>query len=458
MIHNWQFTQMWKYFDYNSNAIYNYSEEIAKLSDEIQKQIYADISSRMKQYICSLIPNPEQLYQFVGIVINDIYRTMNTAAYYTHKQQAYLNSTAKIVIETLEEHHINVHFGTNNSFSNAVAVKLLFSAMYEDCGLCFIDVYTIAAKLEGRDINNHEGLIDAYKRNKGEVNSVICSAIKRLHAISRSYALIVPDGAYSDFEAMLNIVETPGHMVFYKDFDADSPKYTAFDYLPPRSENIPRSVCDTKEREQINTFASKDTISNKSEKKKNSIKSIFKVFPLIFAIILGFVFFRSTFLIGFYQGNGDIYYADRDDMDMILQMNQDGTMSIYQYSSTVILGAEHYYGLQTQYEYYATLYNNVIGPLHSLPEERLPFWKRFAFFDGSKQERALVEMKAVSNKGLMVDVNKTEAVSGVFRELLIIEDKHLTLGDISFIKAEGEQLALVNDVVNDFLKYNEIIP
>ena len=33
MEHPWQFTKMWQYFDYDTDAIYTYSEQIADLPD-----------------------------------------------------------------------------------------------------------------------------------------------------------------------------------------------------------------------------------------------------------------------------------------------------------------------------------------------------------------------------------------------------------------------------------------
>ena len=39
MEHPWQFTKMWQYFDYDTDAIYTYSEQIADLSDEQKEQL-----------------------------------------------------------------------------------------------------------------------------------------------------------------------------------------------------------------------------------------------------------------------------------------------------------------------------------------------------------------------------------------------------------------------------------
>ena len=87
MQHPWQFSKMWQYFDYDSDAIFTYSEQIAALPDEQKDAVYADIASRMEGYIRFLLPQPTVLNQFVGIIVNDIYRTMNQAVQYTWRQQ-----------------------------------------------------------------------------------------------------------------------------------------------------------------------------------------------------------------------------------------------------------------------------------------------------------------------------------------------------------------------------------
>ena len=81
MINRWLFTKMWQYFDYRTNAIFEYSEEIGALPDADRKKIYAEIAARMEGYIKSLLNKPDVLYQYTGVIYDDIYRTMNRAMY-----------------------------------------------------------------------------------------------------------------------------------------------------------------------------------------------------------------------------------------------------------------------------------------------------------------------------------------------------------------------------------------
>lgn len=237
MDHNWQYTKMWQYFDYDSDAIYTNSEAIASLPESVKKEVYVDISSRMKRYILSLLPNAKLLNQFVGTILNDIYRTMNKAMYYTHKQSDYLKATAMVVTGTLLENGITIHFGTDNTFANVVSVKLLFSAMWEDCGFCSVDVYSIAEKLTNKVINSHKELITAYEDNKAEVLMIVYNTLEELHKASRSYALMIPDGK-DEFGIMLNTIKKPGSINLLKLHDADSSKYHSFEYTPP----VPQKV------------------------------------------------------------------------------------------------------------------------------------------------------------------------------------------------------------------------
>ena len=52
MEHPWQFTKMWQYFDYDTDAIYTYSEQIADLPDIVSKSV----SSRPKSSVSETDP------------------------------------------------------------------------------------------------------------------------------------------------------------------------------------------------------------------------------------------------------------------------------------------------------------------------------------------------------------------------------------------------------------------
>ncbi len=233
MGHPWQFTKMWQYFDYDTDAIYTCSEQIAELPDELKEAIYQDIAGRMRNYILFLIPQPAALNQFVGIIINDIYRTMNRAIRYTWKQQEYLNATAMTVINTLEEQGISIHFGTSNSFVNAYGVKVLFNAFWEDCGITQIDVYGLAEKLAQHELSSHEELEREYQNNKDEVLSIIGELVRKFNEANKSYALIIPYGAEEEFSVMTDTAGKPGYINVCKVQDAEDSKYMGFEYTPP---------------------------------------------------------------------------------------------------------------------------------------------------------------------------------------------------------------------------------
>ena len=233
MKHPWQFSKMWQYFDYDSDAIFTYSEQIAALPDEQKDAVYADIASRMEGYIRFLLPQPAVLNQFVGVIVNDIYRTMNRAVQYTWRQQEYLNNTAMVVINTLRENGISVHFGTSNTFSNAYGVKVLFDAFWEDCGIRQIDVYAIAEKLAQQELSSHEELVQAYQQYQPEVLSIIQAVVGNFNAAGRSYALIIPEGTEKEFSLMFDTSSRYGYINVFKSQDAEDSRYVGFDYIPP---------------------------------------------------------------------------------------------------------------------------------------------------------------------------------------------------------------------------------
>lgn len=107
--------------------------------------------------------------------------------------------------------------------------------MWEDCGICQVDVFTIAEKLAQKTFSTHEELVKAYEDNKAEVLMVVNKAIQKLTDAGRSYALMIPHGKEEEFKLLFDTVEKPGYMNLFKCVDADSSKIMTFNYIPPAS-------------------------------------------------------------------------------------------------------------------------------------------------------------------------------------------------------------------------------
>lgn len=236
MTHKWQFSEMWRYFDYNEMAIYKYSEEIAKLPEQEREAVYKDIAGRIRGYVEYLLPQSEKLYQFAVIVYNDLYRTMCNTPYYSWRQTEYLHATVLVVTDMLIKHGITVHFASNNVFGNPCAIKTVFPLMWRECGLHTVDIYTIVEKLSKKELNTNEDLMGVYDYYRAEAGFIARMVIEEMNKNNRSYALIIPDGDDVELEYMLNTIGKPGVMNILKLDEGTSSRVHTFDFIPPQKE------------------------------------------------------------------------------------------------------------------------------------------------------------------------------------------------------------------------------
>ena len=159
---------------------------------------------------------------------------MNKAIYFTGKQAAYLENTAKVLMNTLKKQGVAVHFGSNNYFEhpNIDLVVEVFRAFWNSCGF---ELYqTITTGQESKE--------------------AILAKATACCKTTEWCALMFPNGGDKEFDPMMKTVGRPGVMNFFKDNDAEVSKYNSFPYVSIKAASQKASISAESESEEPEEF------------------------------------------------------------------------------------------------------------------------------------------------------------------------------------------------------------
>ena len=210
MGYQWEFRQLWQYFDYSKKAVYRNSEEIAKMPENTRTELLSEMADAIDRYIMGFDGTPEDFCRLIGTAVNDLYRTMLADARYTDRQTAYLAATAKPMMNALKKRGISVHFGANSVFEPARsrAEMMLFRKYWNDCGFFFFE--TVTSPEPKMALKHIAGKI----REMGKP----------------SYVMLIPGGNKTDFRILYESIGKQGVMCFFKDQNAEDQRFRIYPF------------------------------------------------------------------------------------------------------------------------------------------------------------------------------------------------------------------------------------
>lgn len=138
-------------------------------------------------------------------------------------------------------------------------------------------------------------------------------------------------------------------------------------------------------------------------------------------------------------------YAEQDTSDGLCILEPNGTeFAIYHIYSDKESSTN--YGYKTVYQLDTSVqYNKVLWRIYCLPDSSAPFWKRFAFYDDSIQEKAYVEFHAVEEWGWHL---KGDVDDGKYYAYVTQRDDSVTIGKTKYLKiSEGTELRELVDLI-----------
>ena len=212
MGYQWEFRQLWQYFDYSKKAVYRNSEEIAKMPEHTRRELYRQIAESIDRYVMRFTGSPEDFCRLIGTAVNDLYRTMIHTVRYTDRQTAYLAATARPMMNALKKRGISVHFGANSELEPArsKAEMMLYRKFWNDCGFFFFETAT----------------------SPDPKMALIHFAGKVREMGKPSYVMLVPGGNKTDFRMMYESIGKQGVMNFFKDQGAEEQRFKIYPFRP----------------------------------------------------------------------------------------------------------------------------------------------------------------------------------------------------------------------------------
>ncbi len=227
---NWNVGKITDYFDNrNQNNIWEYSQEYAKLSMEEKPKVDALLRDNIQGYLDYIesMRQPDLLRMIAGTIVDDIYRSANLLYYYSDDVADYLRATSAVIMNWYSKRGIQIHYMSNNTYSDMQRPLIVFPMMFKRSGLLFICPQHIAwQEMEKRDILIEHFCLyfkDFEKSSRDEASDLI----QRCCESGVHYIHLDIDGGLPSFEKEIRDCRgKKGHYLFFKEeAPQDSGKY-----------------------------------------------------------------------------------------------------------------------------------------------------------------------------------------------------------------------------------------
>ncbi len=224
---DWELKSVLDYFDNRyQNSIWEYSQKFDALSPQEKTESARKMCSRITGHLNQLKSNHETVQTVVNIIIDDIYRSANTLYYYNDGILDYLQVTALPVFRWVSEYGLQVHYMTNNTFTDCYRPLFLFDKIFMASGVKYICpqhiAWLIMSKLDIQYEDYYAMLPSFLDAARVQRDHMLENCFK--HGIS--YVHLDIDGDDAQFEASIQYCNKDGHLVIFRNEDPSSSSKT----------------------------------------------------------------------------------------------------------------------------------------------------------------------------------------------------------------------------------------
>ncbi|NLA88110.1 MAG: hypothetical protein GX847_12700 [Clostridiales bacterium] len=164
-----------------------------------------------------------------GVIIDDIYRSVNIAPIYTTMMEDYLSAAAEPISKHFSKIGITIHYLTNNTYSEYTRPLKVFPRLCDVIGFTFISPIHAASHLllkDGKTLQEFDMLYPAYYN---DAMTMVNRIIALCHDANRHYLLLIPDGDTEDFKLSAEMINKKGVLtLFQTEAPQNSPKISVY--------------------------------------------------------------------------------------------------------------------------------------------------------------------------------------------------------------------------------------
>ena len=216
---NWELNSVFYYFDNRErNCIAEYSNEYGKLSDAERKEADRLMKNRIEGHLDQMSGDFEQIQMAAECIVDDIYRSVNLAYMFNGAVFAYLNATAKVAMDWFTRRGLQIHYLTNNTYSDMTRPFRIFEPFFNAAGLEYICPQHILWEVlnEKREIT-----MEIYRRAFDTIGHVARNlwAKERIEDCCKSgrhYLHLDIDGDDDSFKVDTQFAQKDGHLVVFR--------------------------------------------------------------------------------------------------------------------------------------------------------------------------------------------------------------------------------------------------
>lgn len=199
---SWVFRRPYEYFDNREELnILKFSQEIGRYSEKDRKQAYEEISNTLSSYAKGL--ELKGLKFFVYTVLDDLYKFINMTQFYSESVEEYLWHSARVLFKEFNNRGLNIHYATNNTFSDDLRPTKIFPNYFKSAGITFISpyVYKQAAIVTGDFTEQEKQMFSEDSSFRRECLDGFLREIR-----NRDYVYLHSDGVQEDFKVVFQDV------------------------------------------------------------------------------------------------------------------------------------------------------------------------------------------------------------------------------------------------------------
>ena len=224
---DWTFPNITDYWDERKQAVHNYSQKLAGLSDDDLAGAIREIRESIGKHVEAL---PEQkLLTLASVVVDDLYRAASHLPVWNDSVSRYLEASAALFFELLKKRGYVVHYlvshlyGEADEFASWQRPMELLPHYYTAAGLDYIFAPLLSLGLMFRDEADPESAIsrkgkgvnpetanEFYPSYKEEAHGGVDGYVEECHRERRGYILLDVEENPALFERAGKMMGQPG--------------------------------------------------------------------------------------------------------------------------------------------------------------------------------------------------------------------------------------------------------
>lgn len=217
-MNNWFLRKITDYWDSNNNALHIYAKSLTRLSGAEYDSALVDIQNAVIEH-ASVLPD-NTLQQVAWIMVDDIYKSVNTPFILQSPFLDYLSASAETLLNIVKDRGYVIQYVVDNTFAadeiHMMGPIKVFPLVFKASGLKYICPQELAIKMMVSDSVDENNLYSSMPRYIEEARDVSNMVVNRCHEEKYHYIFIDTDSQDNSFDTAISQRNQSGVVIAYR--------------------------------------------------------------------------------------------------------------------------------------------------------------------------------------------------------------------------------------------------